>query len=149
MKITKFLMVFLLLIPFLQACQGDITDLADPRDAVTKLWRVTETGQSYDCTITKDANESTRVIFSNFHNLGSVTTTKVYATLAGKTLTIPTQVIDAGDYTISNGVGTISSDLKDIDFTYTVQPGADPSDDFTANFGEVQTVKKKTVKPTL
>ena len=145
MKITKFLMAFLLIVPFFQACQDDISELDDPRDAVVKKWRVTDnTGTGalgYDVTISKDANETTRVLFSNFHNLG--TSDKLYATIANKTLTIPSQVLDE-TYTVI-GSGTISNDLKSISFSYSIDPNGDGPEDYTATFGEVITVKKKVV----
>lgn len=149
MKISKFLMALVLLVPFFQSCQDDITDLDDPRDAVAKLWRVTDntpTGSlGYDVTISKDAVETTRVLFTNFHNLG--TTDKLYATLAGSILTIPSQQLD-DMYTIE-GSGTVSTDLKNINFSYSVQEGADPANDYTAVFGVPITSKKKSSKPAL
>ena len=145
MKINKLLLALLFIVPLLSACLDDISDLDDPRDAIAKLWRVTESAQSYDVTISKDANESTRVLFTNFHNLG--TSNKLYATLAGNTLTIPQQTLD-GTYAIS-GSGTIANDLKSITFNYSVKEGADPAEDFVAEFGQVITTKKKVAKPAL
>jgi hypothetical protein len=150
MKITKFLMAFLLLIPFFQACQDDISDLEDPRDAIAKSWHVTESTYEYTCRIGKDAAEITRVYFyyvapeTGFHNLGL--SDKLYATLSGNLLTIAPQTIDG--YTIS-GSGTIASDLKSITFNYTVQEGADDPVDYTALFGEIVITKKKSTKPPL
>jgi len=146
MKIYRFLLAFLVIMPFLQSCQEDITDLEDPRDAITKKWRVTDNSGSvgaagYDVVITKDANESTQVLLQNFHGLGTLD--KLKATLAGLTLTIPSQKLD-NQYTIS-GSGTISSNLDKITFNYSVKAGLDPAENFTANFGAVVTVKKKTV----
>jgi hypothetical protein len=145
MKLVKILMGLIILIPFLQACQDDISDLDDPRDAIVKLWRVTDNSDTYagtngyDVTISKDNTEITRVLFTNFHYLG--TSDKLYATLAGSTLTIPTQVLDQ-TFTIS-GTGLIANDLNSIDFNYSVQEGSDPAKNFTAHFGEVITTKKK------
>jgi len=149
MKIYRFLLAFLMILPFLQSCQEDITDLSDPRDAIVKKWRVTDNSgpagtAGYDVTITKDANESTRVLFQNFHGLA--TSNKLYATIAGSNLTIPAQTLD-GTYTI-DGSGTISSDLSKITFNYTVDDGDVPVD-VIANFGAVITTKKKPVKVTL
>jgi len=144
MKIYKFLLAFLVIIPFLQSCQEDISSLEDPRDAIAKDWRVEESGRDYTVTISKDAVESTRVYLDNFHDLQ--TSTKYYAKLSGMILTIPSQTID--DYTI-DGTGTISSDLKNINFTYNVKAGADPSEPYSAIFGPVVVTKKKTVKVTL
>ncbi len=154
MKITKFLMAILLLVPFLQACQEDISDLDDPRDAIAKEWRVTDdsgtyTGTNgYDVTIYKDANDVTKVYFggtNGFHALDL--TDKLYATIAGNNLTIASQVVDGGDYTI-RGTGVISSDSKRIDFHYFIKPGSDPEDEFNGDFGP-KIVKKKAAKPAL
>ncbi|MFN8254642.1 MAG: hypothetical protein U0W24_03075 [Bacteroidales bacterium] len=148
MKLTKFLLALLLVIPLFQACQADITDLEDPRDAIAKTWRATDNSGSagalgYDVTISKDLNETTQVLFNNFHGLGTVD--KLKATLAGSTLTIPNQELD-GTYTIS-GSGVIAGDLKTIEFEYSVDEG-DGAYDVVANYGE-KIVKKKSVKVTV
>ncbi len=132
--------MFLAAIVF-QSCTDDQSALTDPRDAIAKAWRVTEdgTGQNYDVTISKDAMESTKVWFENFHNLG--TSEQVYATLAGGNLTIPTQTT-ASDYTIS-GDGSITTDQ--IKFDYDVAEGSDPAENFTSTFGAIVTAKKKLV----
>jgi len=138
-KIGLILMSGFLIAVVFQSCTDDQSALTDPRDAIAKMWRVTEdgTGQSYDVTITKDPTELTKVWFENFHNLGS--SEKVYATLASSILTIPQQTT-ASDYTI-DGEGTISSDK--ISFEYSVAEGSDPKEDFTSTFGTVVTAKKK------
>lgn len=128
-----------------QSCQDDITDFADPRDAIVKEWQATITDDAGveffpKVSISKDTQESTKVIFTNFHELGSITTDKVYATLAGNTLTIPTQVIDS-EYTIQ-GRGVISDNLLEIVFDYTVDDGGGV-EGFDAIFGSVVTAKKK------
>ena len=148
MKQTKFLFALIMIIPLFQACQADITDLEDPRDAITKTWRATDNsgtagGLGYDVTISKDLNESTQVLFDNFHGLGTVD--KLKATLAGTTLTIPNQQLD-GTYTVS-GSGTISADLKKIEFSYSIDEGDGPYN-VVANYGE-KIVKKKSVKVTV
>jgi hypothetical protein len=152
MKITKLLFAILLFIPLFQSCQNDISNLDDPRDAIAKKWRVTDNSGSYagthgyDVTITKDANESTQVLFTNFHDLGSAD--KLKATISGSILTIVTPNNLDGTYVIT-GTGTISNDLKTITFNYSVKAGADPAESFVGTFGEVITVKKKVAKPAL
>jgi len=150
MKVTKFLMAFLIFVPFLTSCLDDISEL-DTRTAISKKWRVTDDSgtnagtNGYDVTITPDANESTQVLFTNFHNLG--TAEKLKATLSGNILTIITPNQLDGVYAIS-GSGTISSDLKTIVFNYTVKESADPAQSFVGTFGTA-IVKKKAaqVKP--
>jgi hypothetical protein len=146
MRIIKIFIAILLLVPFVQSCQDDVTDTGDPRDAIAKKWRVVDNwdnvGQlGYDATISKDANEATKILISNFGGWG--TSDKLNATIANKTITIPTQTL-GGTYTISNGTGTISKDLNSIDFTYTVFDG-DETKAVTANYGQ-NFVKKAIVK---
>ena len=120
-----------------QSCTDDQSSLTDPRDAIAKDYRVTDSeGQSWDLTITKDAAEQTKVWLEGFHGY---TDDKVYATLAGSTLTIPEQRTDL-DYASIDGYGNISS--SDIDFVYAVDEG-DGWVDFTANAGDVVTANKK------
>jgi hypothetical protein len=151
MKLTKFLFAILLFIPLLQSCQNDVSNLDDPRDALVKKWSVSESGANYYCNIYKDANESTRIYFKGdggeggFHNLQL--TTPLYATFNGSSIEISSQTIDG--YTISNGIGTSTDNFKTIHFVYTVREGANPPDDFTAEFGPVVTSKKKVVKPVM
>ena len=128
-----------------QSCLDDITDLSDPRDAVAKMWRVSDSGNpnaDYDVTITKDPTELTKVLFVNFHNLGTSET--VYGTLSSSIITIPQQTTISG-YTI-DGEGTIFSDK--IEWEYTVDEGDGPVD-FTATFGTVVTAKKKLIVASL
>jgi hypothetical protein len=144
MKIIKIFIAVLLLVPFVQSCQDDVSDTGDPRDAIAKKWRVVDdwdnVGQlGYDVTISKDANEATKILITNFGGWG--TPDKLNATIANKTITIPTQTLD-GTYKITNGSGTISKDLNSIDFTYTVFDG-DVTKSVTANYG--QNFVKKTV----
>jgi hypothetical protein len=151
MKISKLFTVLLILIPFLQSCQDDISDLGDPRDAVAKLWRVTDnTGtyagtNGYDVTISKDAKDITKILIDNFHGEG--TSNKLVATLAGKNITIVTgQKLD-GSINFE-GTGTISSDLKRITFNYTVKYGNDPVEGpWTATFAPPNVTKKKVEVP--
>ena len=142
MKTFKILLAFLLLTPFtFQSCQDDITDLDDPRDGITKLWRVTETGsgRNYDVTITKHPDEDTKVLLSNFHDLG--TADKLEATMAGTNLTVAKQVLD-GTYTI-DGEAAINTTGDFITFDYTVDDGDGPQN-FGANYGNAYVKKKKT-----
>jgi|GEM_PF-2055292 hypothetical protein len=152
MKIYRFLLAILMILPLLQACQGDITDLEDPRDAIVKQWRVTDDSEpagknGYDVTISKDIIESTRVLFTNFHGIKSVN--KLYAKLAGLTLTIPNQTLDGVD--IFEGEGIISDDFKTITFSYTYDDGnvVTPKP-VNAYYGPIPPpTKKKTVRVSL
>ena len=137
--------MFLTAIVF-QSCQvDDQSALTDPRDAIAKMWRVSDSGDplaDYDVTITKDPTELIKVWFVNFHNLGASET--VYGTLASSIITIPQQTTASG-YTI-DGEGTIVSDK--IEWEYTVDDLDGPVD-FTATFGTVVTAKKKLIVASL
>jgi hypothetical protein len=147
MKISKFLMALLLLVPFFQACQNDLTDSGDPRDAIAKQWRVTERGtsQEYDCTITKDANDITKIYISNFHNLQS--TDKLYAVFDGVNFQIPDQTLDGID-NFTNASGILNN-AKSITFTYSWEDGNAPAEEFIVDFGPMPSVKKKSTKANL
>jgi hypothetical protein len=145
MKITKLLIAICLIVPFLSACLDDVSEI-DTRAAIAKKWRVTDNYDNvgslgYDVTINVDATESTRVIFTNFG--GWDTSDKLYATLANKTLTIPSQTLD-GFRTIS-GTATIANDLNSISFTYHVSDTDGNNKDVTAEYGQ-NFAKKKAVK---
>jgi hypothetical protein len=142
-KIGFILMSMFLTAIVFQSCEDDQTGTGDPRDAIAKEWTVTEdnsTVQPYNVTISKDATESTKVWFENFHQLGA--SEKVYGILQGSIIDIPNQTT-TGDYTIS-GEGTIVSSTK-ITFEYSVAEGADPAENFTSTFGPVIPVKKALV----
>ncbi len=122
MKKIKFIFALLFVGALLQSCTGDIEDLADPRDAVAKKFRVLETNKddnserSYDDNISKDANDKTVVIFNNFHDEGL----KVKASLAGTIITISQQEIEGLKVV---GGGSISTNLKEVTLNYTVDDG--------------------------
>ncbi len=122
MKKIKFIFALLFVGALLQSCTGDIEDLADPRDAVAKKFRVLETNsldgseRSYDDQITKDANDKTVIIFTNFHDEGL----RIKASLAGTIITINKQELNGVEV---SGGGSVSSNLKEVNFTYTVDDG--------------------------
>ncbi len=163
MKIYKFLLAFLIILPFLQSCQQDIASLDDPREAITgtgtagKEWRVTDNdgpsgAAGYTVKISKNDAEPTQIKIANFHGWG--TQDVLYATMAGLSLTIIQKKLD-GIYTVvGNGAndvdGLITSDFKHITFEYTYDTGDGPVN-VTANYGPmpVPSKKKTTVKPAI
>lgn len=142
MRITKLFMALLILVPFLQSCQADIEDLADPRNAIAKQWSVvdnTVTGANgYWVVISKDANDKTKIILNNFHNLGD--DINVSATMANYNITIPSQSVPGG-YTLE-GSGEIANDQKTIRFECD-ETTVDGTVTIVSEFGK-QIVKKKT-----
>ncbi len=126
-----------------QSCEDDQSSLADPRDAIAKSWRVSDSGSPnvfYDVVITKDASDITKVWLEGFHNYGGA---KIYGTLAGSVITIPQQEASTQEYSV-NGEGTIISDEK-LTFEYSLDEGDGPVD-YTAEFGEQVSVKKKVLQ---
>jgi len=122
MKTYKLPFIILLLSIF-SSCLPDEEinpDSDDPRDNIEYTWTCNENSPTYGeltymVDISKDPYDSTKVILSNFYQLGTWSTTK--ATLSGKTLTISSQTVDG--HTIS-GQGTIESNYKTINWTYEV-----------------------------
>ena len=84
------------------------------------------TAEIYTVTISADADNPSGVIIDNFYGLN----VPAKATVSGMGLIISNQTI--GDGFAISGSGTISSDYKEINFTYTVDDGSGTSDHCTA-----------------
>ncbi len=153
MKFTKLLMAILIVVPFLGACQADVEDLSDPRDAIKGLYRVTDNeNQSYDVNIIKDNTDDTkqRIFIDNFHgedgdgNLGQVSTSEMFSAkfIAGtneSVIQMEKRTISKGadEITIEEGSGTVySSNVKSFTIKYKLAYGQDPGNWYTANFAE-------------
>ena len=113
----------ILVIIFITSCIPD-EDLEpetdDPRDKINYTWDCQENSpaygeQAYKVDISKDPNDSTKVILSNFYFLGTDVTAR--AVYLGSTLTIYSQIVD--EHSIS-GQGIVSSNYKMINWTYEV-----------------------------
>jgi hypothetical protein len=130
MKIKKVLFIAMAVCStLLYSCQPD--DNTDPsptdaRDNVTGMWACSENStaygqQNYDVEIIKDPANSGNIQIDNFFGLGDGK--KVSASMSNLNLTIPTQTVDN---TTFSGSGTISSNYKNISFTYTFNEGNGP-----------------------
>lgn len=142
-KYSLILMATLLAGVLFQSCVDDQSSLTDPRDAIAKSWRVSDSGNPnifYDVIITKDANDITKLWFEGFHNYGGA---KIYGTLAGSVITIPQQDASSNEFSVE-GEGTLISAEK-ITFEYSLDEGDGPVD-YTAEFGEQVAVKKKVLQ---
>ena len=118
MKFKHFIaLAFIFFIIFAGACQNDPNDVSDKRDNIIGDWHMTlDDGQvpvDYQVTITKDANDATKINLSNFVNNGS----SAYATINGFELTMPQQQVGNS---IVNGDGTIKSDYSSITWNLTI-----------------------------
>ena len=112
-----FALIFIFAITFAGACQNDPNDVADKRDNILGDWHMTlNDGQvdvDYQVTITKDADDATKINLSNFVNNGS----SAYATITGFDLTVPQQQVGNS---IVSGDGTIKSDYNSITWNLTI-----------------------------
>jgi hypothetical protein len=107
----------------------------DPRDNLVGVWSCSENSQifgvqSYDAGVSKFPTDTTKILIDNFYGLGSEYS--VYAKMNNLNLTIPSQTVNG--YQVS-GSGTISSNYKTIDWTYTVT-GAGQTDHVTAVYSK-------------
>ena len=116
--------------------QGD-----DPRDLLVGAWRVTENpapGKSGDevywVDITRHPLDTTRIVISNFYNIGANSLAE--AELSGMKLTLPSQLLPGG-FMIS-GSGDIAGDWKTIDWTYNVDDGSGQPETFSAEYKKLE-----------
>ena len=109
----------------------------DPRDNIVDTWRSTEISaiygkSSYLVDISKEPLDSTKVVLSNFYNLG--VDTEVKGTLDGYKINIYVHVVNGNEI---SGEGTIAGDLSAIDFVYEVDDGSGEKDNVSAEFKRI------------
>ncbi len=109
----------------------------DPRDNIVDTWRSTELSaiygkSNYLVDISKEPLDSTKVVLSNFYNLG--VDTEVKGTLDGYKINIYVQVVNGNEI---SGEGTIAGDLSAIDFVYEVDDGSGEKDNVSAEFKRI------------
>ena len=109
----------------------------DPRDNIVDTWRSTEISaiygkSSYLVDIAKEPLDSTKVVLSNFYNLGI--DTEVKGTLNGYKIYISTQVVNGNEI---SGEGTIAGDFSVINFEYDVEDGSGEEDNVSAEFHRI------------
>ena len=109
----------------------------DPRDNIVDTWRSTEISaiygkSSYLVDIAKEPLDSTKVVLSNFYNLGI--DTEVKGTLNGYKIYISTQVVNGNEI---SGEGTIAGDFSVINFEYDVEDGSGEKDNVSAEFHRI------------
>lgn len=170
MKITKFFIVLLIVLQFFTACQDDITELSDPRDAICVGYRVTElldNGEDfyYDCELIKSSEDQQTVYIWNLNGIdgdasvGQIPTSEMFTgKLAAGTnksvLTLDRKTLkkDDEDITILEGSATINAeDITRFTLTYKIQYATDPAKTITADFGlhQQDPTKKKKAKKAL
>jgi len=102
-------------------------------ESIYDTWYCIEDSEIYGQTnyyvdLSKHPSEDGKIILDNFYSLGLGL--EVIAGLSGLSIVIPSQVVDGN--TIA-GSGSIASDYKTINFTYTVDDGGEV-DHVTAQF---------------
>ena len=115
----------------------DPDNSGDPRDYIVDTWRSTEISAIYGKSnflvdISKEPLDSTKVILSNFYNLG--VDTEVKGTLNGYKIYISTQVVNGNEI---SGEGDIAGDYSIIIFVYKVDDGSGEEDDVSAEFNRI------------
>ncbi|NJK85388.1 MAG: hypothetical protein HC906_04885 [Bacteroidales bacterium] len=120
----------------------DLIDDVTPDNTIEGQWncqesnslKSTDAEDRYTIYISPDSNDSTKFYISNFYHLGN--DVEATAKLNGMTLTLPKQSLEGG-YTINSGTGKISSNYKQITWTYAVDDGSGDADNATATYSKV------------
>jgi hypothetical protein len=128
--------VLLFALAGITACEDLLTDQpGDPRDKLVDTWKVEETPgavkkselEVYWVEISKDPNDSTRIMIDNFYNVQAV----AGAILNGNTLTLPAQTLEGG-YDVT-GTGQLQGTRpNEIIWTYRVDDGSGLAQNITA-----------------
>lgn len=111
----------------------------DPRDKITGSWKCEETSEVFGATtftvgLKNHSSDSSKVWIDNIYNLSTSDSVRsVYAILSGTSLSIPSQTV-VNDAQVITGNGSISSNYKTINFTYTANDGSGDLDHITAIF---------------
>ena len=120
---------------------NDVPDDGDPRARIEGQWQCDENSQLYKSTediywvyIDPDPYDSTRVIISNFYNLGD--DIDVYVKVNDNSLSISNQTTKDG-YKVLSGSGSISSNYKQINWNYRIDDGSGEIDNVTATYTKV------------
>ena len=124
---VRYFVLSVLLAVLVLSCEKLDSASDDERDNLVGVWYCNETGTSgtsgsfnYQVTIAKSGSDTTKILISNLNQLGS--DVDVYAKLNGLSLSIPSQT--AGGFQVY-GSGTVSSNYKTINWTYTVNTGSE------------------------
>jgi hypothetical protein len=131
---VRFFLLSVLLAVVVVSCDKLGSESDDPRDNLVGVWYCNESGtggnSNFQVVISKSATDSTRILIGNFSLLGN--DVDVYAKLNGLSITVPSQT--AGGSQVS-GSGTVSSNYKSINWTYTVSAGG-TTEHYTAAYSK-------------
>jgi hypothetical protein len=91
----------------------------DPRDNFTGTWSASEnTGSHYEVEISKSSADTSKIFIDNFNNSAG---SRVFAKVSSRNITIPSQDMDGSTIW---GDGSITSNYKTINLTYSVKTGS-------------------------
>lgn len=128
----------LLTVILLNSCEllSEDTPSSSVIENIEGQWKVDENSENYKSTmsiyyvyISPDADDDTKVLISGFYHLGD--NVEAVATVSSSTLTLSRQNLSGG-YTIVSGTGTISSNYKQISWSYAIDDGSGEIDNATA-----------------
>ena len=140
MKTVYAKLTILLVFIIMYSCEliDDNPATGDVRDRIEGQWKCDETSQIYKSTesiywvyIDPDLYDTTKVIISNFYNLGF--DIYVYVRINSLNLSISQQTTKDG-FKILSGSGNISSNYKEINWNYRVDDGSGEIDNVTATY---------------
>ena len=128
--------IYLLAVIFLTlsftACEEDLLN-DDFRDELTGSWSVTENNNikksimHYTVTISKSLSDTSVIRIANFYDVSGT----VEAEISDMNVSIPQQTVAGFTF---NGYGTISGNLKEINWSYTVDHNNGFVDQVTATY---------------
>ena len=133
---TKSIVFFSLIVATLVVFSCEDTQVTgDARDKLEGAWQGNDTPMKstmeyYDVYITPDPDDTTMIFIDGFNGLGLDVT--AHAKLNGMTITLDGKK-NADGYTFS-GTGTISSNYKEINWTYSTDIGDGILDRYTSVF---------------
>ncbi len=140
-RIHIYLAFIFLIAAFATSCDL-IDDLGPNADGISRLegqWKCDENSQNYKKStmsiyyvyISPHPSDTTRVLISNFYQLGDHV--EASARLSGQTLILDSQTLP-GDFVVVSGTGSISLNFKTITWSYKVNDGSGDVDNATATY---------------
>ncbi len=132
--ILSLFIIFALSVSCEEDLRGDKDSLIDKLDETT--WTVDESSSvfksarnAYSVDIFRHESDSNRIRIYNFYQLGFGV--NAAARISGNTLILDTQTLD-NTFIILQGSGEVSSNVRRMDWTYTIELGTGETDEVTA-----------------
>jgi hypothetical protein len=102
-------------------------------DEDSEYFKKKSTSSAYSVYISPDPDNENGLLIDGFYNLGDI---GVKAEVYGLSITIPEQIVEGG-YKILSGNGIVSSNYREITWTYNINIGGDAVDHVTATYTKV------------